>query len=289
MTGTRPLVEKQQQTNFFYPLPDGALISLHNEDYLSGLERFPSASIDVVVTSPPYNLGVRYKTYDDKIERDEYLNWIERVFITIKEKLKDDGSIFLNLGSSPTNPWGPFETIMRLKPHFVLQNTISWVKYIYIDAQGTLPPVIRGHYKPLQNSYRFLNDTHEYIFHLTKQGDVSLDRLAIGVPAKRYDARFVDADQPGCKGQVHCRGNTWYIPYETDWTQKQHPASFPVLLPEMCIKLHGAIGPKSVVLDPFMGIGNTSLACKKLGVSCIGFEMDSQYFNENIKQLLSRY
>ncbi len=89
------------------------------------------------------------------------------------------------------------------------------------------------------------------------------------------------------------RGDTWFIPYETIWSRKKqrpHPSSFPPKLPMMCIMLHGLEKTK-LVLDPFMGIGNTAVACMRLGVDYIGFEMDKSYAEcaeQQIKTELSK-
>ena len=84
------------------------------------------------------------------------------------------------------------------------------------------------------------------------------------------------------------RGNTWFIPYDTIQKRKDrpHPASFPVRLPEMCIKLHG-LRDGMVILDPFLGIGSTAVASYRLGVSFMGFEIDKQYIDETILRLSS--
>ena len=77
----------------------------------------------------------------------------------------------------------------------------------------------------------------------------------------------------GGNGGVRCRGNTWYFPYKTIRyrnKERPHPATFPIEIAEACIRLHGITTTKEmVVLDPFMGIGNTSLACNKIGVNCV--------------------
>ena len=97
-----------------------------------------------------------------------------------------------------------------------------------------------------------------YILHLTKRGDVELDRLAIGVA---YQDKS-NVERWGRKlgvprRDVRCRGNTWFVPYKTIKSrdkQRPHPASFPARIPEMCMRLHGL--PRiQTVLDPFMGIG----------------------------------
>ncbi len=264
------------------------LIELYNMDCVKGMKKYiPKNSIDVVVTSPPYNLGISYSTYKDNLSRSEYLDWLEEVIKIIKERLKDEGSFFLNIGSKPIDPWGPFEIVTRLKNHLKLQNVIHWVKSIAIknNSYGKEEMCIVGHYKPI-NSKRFLNDTHEYIFHFTKDNNVAINRLSIGVPYK--DKSNVSRWKNGSK-KVRCRGNCWYIPYETIESREKdrpHPASFPSKLAEMCIKLHG-YNKRTVVLDPFMGIGNTSFACQELNVKCYGFEIDREYFKTNM-ELLNR-
>lgn len=137
------------------------------------------------MTSPPYNLGIQYNSYNDDIPRNNYLEWIEKVAIKIKQKMKDNDSFFLNIGSFPANPSLPFEIASVLSSHLILQNTIHWIKSIYKENEsyGNKVSLNVGHYKPI-NTGRFLNDNHEYIFHFTKSGNVKLDRLSIGVPYK---------------------------------------------------------------------------------------------------------
>lgn len=264
-----------------YHTSSGACFKLYQEDCLEGMERHLSpGSVSVVVTSPPYNLGVAYGTYDDTIPRNEYLAWLETWASKIKYLLHPDGSLFLNLGSRPADPWVPIEVVQRIRPLFVLQNLIHWIKSIYIEhwSYGRRVEVNVGHYKPV-NSPRFLNDSHEYIFHLTLHGRVRLDRLAIGVPYK--DQSNITRWGKASSG-VRCRGNCWYIPYQTIMKRdrdRPHPASFPPLLAEMCIRLHG-LSRTGLVLDPFMGIGSTALACRDLDVDFVGFEIDPEYFQE---------
>ena len=270
---------------------DGRDYALYNMDCIEGMKRYLAPrSVDVVVTSPPYNLGTSYKSYDDKMERVDYVEWMGQWGQAVSEILADEGSIFLNIGGKPTDPWGPFEVLFRLREHFVLQNTIHWIKSIAIRKEdvgrypGVSGNVSVGHYKPI-NSARYINDCHEYIFHLTKNGRVALDRLAVGVEYqdKSNIARFGSAN----RSDSRCRGNTWFVPYKTIKSrdkQRPHPATFPVKIPQMCIQLHG-IEQTQCVLDPFMGIGHTASACAQLGVSCIGFELEQDYFSQSQRVL----
>lgn len=238
-------------------------ISFLQGDCLEILPQLPKQSIDCIVCSPPYNLGINYNTYKDTLSREDYLAWTSQWLIAIKEVLKDEGSLFLNIGSKPTSPWGPFEVALEAGKHFQLQNTIYWVKSISVEDRSY------GHYKPI-NSDRFINDCVELILHLTKTGEVELDRTAIGVPF--MDKSNLKRGTRGKNGDLRCRGNAWYIPYETTSISKEHPAAFPVKLAEMCFKLHG-IKPGMKTLDPFSGIGSSAVASKSLGAEHIGIEL----------------
>jgi site-specific DNA-methyltransferase (adenine-specific) len=269
---------------FHWHGPGDQVISLFQEDCLAGLRRrLPEAAVDVVVTSPPYNLGLRYGAYDDSRPREEYLAWLEEVALEIKRVLKDTGSFFLNVGGKPTDPWVPLDILARLRPHFRLQNVIHWIKAISVGRETGGEEFSLGHYKPI-GGQRFLNDCHEYIFHLTKTGRVPLDRLAIGVP---YRDKSNIGRWKAATRDKRCRGNTWFIPYETIRNRERerpHPATFPMKLPEMCLRLHG-LEKVSLVLDPFLGLGTTALACMKLGLSCVGFEIDHAYFQSAVDRL----
>jgi site-specific DNA-methyltransferase (adenine-specific) len=248
-------------------------------DCVKGMQRLiPDESVDLVVTSPPYNLGIKYTNYNDSRSRDEYLTWSIKWATQVKRVLKEGGSFFLNLGSSPSNPLVPHELIVELKRLFVLQNTIHWIKSISVESkEGSV--ISAGHFKPL-NSRRFVNDCHEYVFHLTKAGNTPIDRLAVGVPYsdKSNIARW--AHTKG--GDRRCRGNNWFIPYKTIHSrskQRPHPATFPVELAVNCIKLHGGL-PDTCMLDPFLGIGHSAVAAKICGIrEFIGFDVDREYIS----------
>ena len=224
-------------------------------------------SVDVVVTSPPYNLGIAYSAYQDRLREADYLDWMVQVAVALKRVLRPDGSFFLNLAGSSTQPWLPFELIVRLRPIFALQNHIAWVKSIALPGDSV------GHFKPVPGE-RFLHRNHEHIFHLTQQGDVRLDRLAVGVPFKDKS----NIARRGHAADRRCRGDTWFVPYETVQRKAEkfsHPGTFPLDLPRWCIRLHGKAG--AVVLDPFCGAGTTLVAAMQEGCTGIGIEVDAEY------------
>lgn len=237
-------------------------------DCLELLRELPERSIDVVVTSPPYNLGIAYRTYDDRRPRHEYLAWLTSVGEQLARVMAPSASFFLNVGGTGSDPWVTMDVANAFRQTFVLQNHIVWVKSVSIGDDTV------GHFKPI-SSRRYLNNNHEAVFHFTKAGDVAVDRLAVGVPYKDKSniARWQHA-----KADRRCAGNTWFVPYETVRSKAQkfdHPAGFPVGLPERCIRLHGL--DDATVLDPFLGAGTTLVAAQRMGCHGIGIELDDGY------------
>jgi site-specific DNA-methyltransferase (adenine-specific) len=263
---------------------------LRHEDCIEGMSRLADESVDVVVTSPPYNLGITYRKYSDRQDRQSYLRWCHEWAEQVRRILKPTGSFFLNIGAAPSNPMLPHEMVIELRDLFVLQNTIHWIKSIAIeDREGEVRSY--GHFKPI-SSKRFVNDCHEYVFHFTKTGRVELDRLAIGVP---YQDKSNIARWSHTRGSdLRCRGNTWFIPYQTIQSrakERPHPATFPVQLAELCIKLHGPAGAGRIqtMLDPFLGIGNSAVAAQRCSVKrFVGFEIDETYLAEARRRLALR-
>ncbi|OFV89574.1 MAG: hypothetical protein A3G76_14765 [Acidobacteria bacterium RIFCSPLOWO2_12_FULL_65_11] len=250
-------------------------------DCLDVFRQLPAQSIDIIVTSPPYNLGIQYARYRDTLSPADYLDWTGTWISAARRVLRPDGSLFLNVGSKPSDPWTAFNVAQAARPHLQLQNVVHWIKSIAIDrasagaAAGLVRDLAVGHYKPI-NSDRFLNDCHEFIFHFTPRGKTSLDRRALGVPYQ--DQSNVGRWRAGASG-VRCRGNTWFIPYETIQRRdrdRPHPATFPSQLPEQCLRLHG-LSRIQVAMDPFAGLGSTAVACARLGISFIGAEIDESY------------
>lgn len=283
---------------------------IHLQDCVEGMLALPAQSIDIVATSPPYNLGIEYGTYKDNKPRQEYLSWLDNVFKAVKHCLKDDGHFWLNVGYSNIDPWVGMDVAQVARNHFVLQNNFTWVKSITIDDVTT------GHFKPI-NSDRFANPTWEHLFHFTKNGNVNCDKLAIGVPymwdcnidnsgrlkgrlAKKYGFANIkdfnkNADEETKqkfeldlaerlknaepRPDKRCRGNSWFVPYDTIANREKHrgshPATFPVALIENCIKFSGL--KQGILVDPFMGSGTSAIAAIRQGLEYIGFDIDSDY------------
>ena len=257
-------------------------------DCLQVMPALPPASMDVIVTSPPYNLGIPYRSYADRLPRERYLHWTGDWVAAAARWLGSDGSMFLNVGAKPTDPWTAIDIALAARPHLHLQNTLHWIKSIAIDreaagaAAGLQRDLAVGHYKPI-NSRRFVNDCHEFVFHFSRSGRVELDRLALGVA---YQDQSNVTRWRAAGGGTRCRGNTWFMPYDTIQSRdkdRPHPATFPVQLPEYCLRLHGLRRVRQVA-DPFAGLGSTAVCCAQLGLDFVGIELDEGYLKEAIER-----
>jgi site-specific DNA-methyltransferase (adenine-specific) len=246
--------------------------------------------IDVIVTSPPYNINKEYSSYKDNKEREEYLNWLHTIAKLSYLVLKDNGSFFLNIGGTHLDPWLPFDVLYKFKDvGYKLQNPNHWIKSISIEKEdvgksnGMRYDFSVGHFKPI-NSERYLTNLQEYIFHLTKEGNVRVDKKAISVPYqdKTNIGRWKSATE-----DKRDRGNVWLIPYPTIKEKRPHPAAFPEKLPCLCIEMHG-VKKDMIVYDPFMGIGTTALACIRLGVNYLGTEIDAEYIKVAMEDIEKR-
>jgi site-specific DNA-methyltransferase (adenine-specific) len=317
-------------------------LKLIKQDCIKWMNAQDPRFIDCIVTSPPYNLNIKYGGYDDSAPRKVYLIWLSEVAKSIKRVLKDKGQLFLNMGYSNSDPFVAMDVAQVFRKHFVLQNQFTWVKHIAVNDTG------HGQYKPI-TSNRYTSATTESVFHFTKKGDVPVDRLAIGqrnkthpiwpelysegrhvavtrrkiakrmkfknykdVLSKATSAQKIEfnlkvkkllKEKPYDPEKKKCIGNAWFIPYTpTSKLSKQigvteghnfrknsranHPATYPEQLPIQCIKFSG-IKKGSVVYDPFVGTGTTLIAAKKLNMSAIGTDIDSEYIKFSKKRIIS--
>ena len=290
---------------------------IYNVDCIQGMDLLSESSIDICVTSPPYNMGTNYNKYHDKKNKDEYFDFMEKVFVKIKRILKPKGHFWLNMGYSNIDPWIGIDVGLLARKQFVLQNNFIWVKSIAVDNKTS------GHLKPIQ-SPKYASPTWEHLFHFTKEGDIDCDKVSIGVPymwdrvekVRPARIRIKIAKKLGYKNQKHfneeatqeqkefmekefarkmkedakdyskrCRGNCWFVPYETSGNNEQkgnfkkgnHPATFPTKLVEQCIKFSGI--KDGVLLDPFMGSGTSAIAAIKNNLQYVGFDIDQCYID----------
>ena len=226
-----------------------------NADCMEVLKKLPSNSIDLVVTSPPYNLknstgnGMKdgrggkwanaalidgYDTYDDCLPNDEYAKWQHEVLMELVRIIKDDGAIFYN------HKWRVQGGLIQDRRDIVydvpLRQIIIWKRKGGINFNA-------GYFLP----------TYEVIYLIAKK-DFKL--------------------------MPHCNryGDVWEIMQEQ---RNDHPAPFPVELIDRIISSTSA----KVILDPFMGSGTTAVVAAGLGRDFIGIEKSPKYCEAALERL----
>ena len=207
---------------------------LHHQDCIQWMNAQEEKSIPCIITSPPYNLDIKYGTYQDDLPREGYLKWLRDVAVAMKQVLTDDGHLFLNVGYSNIDPWVAIDVAQVFRQEFVLQNNFTWVKHIAVNDQGY------GQYKPI-SSDRFASATTESIFHFTKTGNVKCDRLAIGQRNKSEGYKYPELYSEGRHFATQRRKSARRLGFENWSTLKadgtdEQKKQFEIVLAEMVEK-----------------------------------------------------
>ncbi len=213
----------------------------------------PDNCVHLMVTSPPYNVG---KQYDEDLTLDEYRAFLRRVWAEVKRVLVPGGRACINVANLGRKPYIPLHAYIcedMIGLNFLMRGEIIWNK----GASGS-PSTAWGSWRSAKNPT--LRDVHEYILVFSKG---------------RYGR--------GRSGGTSTIGRDEFL----EWTKSVwsfgaeparkigHPAPFPVELPFRLIQLYTFAG--DVVLDPFMGSGQTAIAALRAGRRYVGYDTDQDY------------
>ncbi len=213
----------------------------------------PDNSVDLMITSPPYNVS---KEYDDDLSLDEYLELLQKVFLETYRVLVNGGRACVNVanvGRKPYIPLSDYLSRIMIDIGFNMRGEIIWNK-----ASSASPSTAWGSWKSASNP--ILRDIHEYILVFSK-GDYKKD--------KRNKENTISRDD-----FIEWTKSIWTMKAESA-KRIGHPAPFPEELPYRLIQLYSYKG--DIILDPFMGSGTTALASLKSGRNFIGYEVKEEY------------
>lgn len=238
------------------------------EDILPTLD---DDSIDLVITSPPYNVDLGnnkynkspYDLYNDNKDHDKYIEWLRDIFAKVHQKLKSGGRVCINIGDGKN---GAVQTHIDIC-HFMVRDllflpitTIIWRK----SQIGN-----RTSWGSWQSpSCPSFPTPFEYILIFAK-GDKKLRSEGITDIKSEHFKKWAFAE--------------WTFAPENKMQEYDHPAMFPVELPYRCIQMLSWVG--ATVLDPFSGAGSTAVACRKTGRRFIGIELSQKYIDTTWKRL----
>lgn len=232
---------------------------IFNEDMLTGLQRIPDQSIDLILTDPPYGLGKDYGNDSDKQASQEYLMWTEQWIDAVLPKLKPNGSLYIFL----TWRYSP-EIFVMLKQRMTMINEIIWDRRV---------PSMGG-------STRSFTSVHDTVglFVNSKNYYFDLDSVRIPYDAETKKARsrsiFVGAKwlELGCNPK-----DLWSVSrlHKENPERVEHPTQKPLEIIERMVRASCPDG--GIILDPFMGSGTTAIAAKRCGRHFVGFELNAEY------------
>ena len=218
------------------------------------MEELPDCSVHLMITSPPYNVG---KEYDEDLSLDEYLSFLRNVWREVYRVLVPGGRACVNIANLGRKPYIPLNGLIAKEMTelgFLMRGEIIWDK-----ASSASTSTAWGSWKSASNPT--LRDTHEYILVFSK-GSFRRDKID-GRKSTISREEFLEFTK-----------SVWEFPSESA-RKVGHPAPFPVELPYRLIQLYTF--SNEIVLDPFMGSGQTAIAALKADRHYIGYEISGEY------------
>jgi len=249
---TAPDIETKSVDTLFF---NANSIRIYNDDFLK-IKSIEENSVDLVVTSPPYNVDIQYENYKDDIAYDEYLKFTEKWLAKCYGLVKDDGRLCLNIPLDK-NKGGQQSVCADVT---TIAKRVGWKYHATIiwNEQNISRRTAWGSW--LSASAPFVIAPVEVIVVLYKK-----------TWQKRNGSRKSDISR---EEFLSWTNGVWNFSGESR-NRIGHPAPFPVELPKRCIKLFSFVG--DTVLDPFLGSGSTLIACVETGRAGIGVEINRNY------------
>jgi len=234
---------------------EGRLLKIINDDILR-TELIKPESIDLIVTSPPYNVEIEYNSSQDNCDYSSYLNWTEQWLTRCFRWLKSSGRMCLNIpldkNKGGQQSVGADITTIAKSIGYGYHSTIVWNE---------------GNISRRTAWGSWLSASAPYVI-----APVEIIVVIYKDQWKKSTAGTSDIQR---EEFIDWTNGVWTFNGQTKKGAGGHPAAFPVELPKRCIKLFSYVG--DTVLDPFLGSGSTLIATKQLGRCGIGIEIDEEY------------
>jgi DNA modification methylase len=242
--------------------------------------------IDLVVTSPPYNVGKDYSAYNDNQDWKDYFEMMEKIFSNIKDFINKARYLCINVGkeSGPINLMAEYHFIFKKLGYHFFRN-IYWLK-----PEGSGKPTYTFR-NPFPRMYSpSLRTEFIQIYSADELPKEFNNLITYKIGAMQDDARSTEKRKDEKIPNIllsKFSGNVWEMQPETHlWADKgiSHPAPFPTQLPFNCIRFFSFEGER--ILDPFCGSGTTIIACDQLNRKGLGIELDPNYVSVAIERFL---
>jgi len=218
------------------------------------MDDLPDASVHLIVTSPPYNVG---KDYDENLSLEEYRGFLGKIWREVYRVLVPGGRVCINVANLGRKPYIPLHAFIiedMIALGFLMRGEVIWNK-----ASSAGSSTAWGSW--LSPTNPALRDVHEYILIFSK-GTFRREKVE-GRKSTITKDEFLEFTK-----------SVWNFP-SVSARKTGHPAPFPVELPYRLIQLYTF--EEEVILDPFMGSGQTAIASIKANRHYIGYEIDEAY------------
>lgn len=212
-----------------------------------------STKAQLAFTSPPYNVGMDYRSYDDDVSKEQYWRLIDGVLGLVVEALDDGGALMWNVGVSPKVR--PFDHCVAIE-----RAGLTWLRQIVWRKSGVPIPIWQHTVSRSRARHYTPNYCHEVLF-LASKGHIQDGGTIDPDSAFQHDVWDVPTGGPGGNG---------------------HPAPFPSRLAVGVIRHLSSAD--EFVLDPFSGSGTTIIAAQQLGRRCYAMEIDPRYVQVAIER-----
>lgn len=229
-------------------------IKLINTDFLKS--KIEENSIDLIITSPPYNVGIKYENSDDTVSYEEYLKWTKKWLKKAYKLLKEDGRMCLNIP---------------------LDKNKGGIKSVYADITCIAKDIGYGYQSTIvwneQNISRrtawgsWLSASAPYV--------IAPVEMIVVLYKNQWKKKNKGISDISKEEFISWTNGMWTFSGESK-KRIGHPAPFPLELPNRCIKLFSYVG--DTILDPFAGSGTTLISAYKLGRKAVGTEISKEYF-----------
>lgn len=228
--------------------------TIYKTDFLT-TKCMPNSSIDLIITSPPYNVDIKYGSFDDKISYDTYLSFTKEWLRKCYRLLKDDGRFCLNipLDKNKGGQQSVYADMVGIakKIGFEYHSTVVW------NEQNISRRTAWG---------SWLSASAPYV--------IAPVEMIVILYKKQWKKKGKGISDTTRDEFMEWTNGVWTFSGESR-TKIKHPAPFPVQLPRRCMKLFSYVG--DTILDPFLGSGSTLIACMQTGRKGIGIDIDERY------------
>lgn len=257
--------------------------TIHHRDCVSGMQQLSPGCVDLAFADPPFNIGYDYDVYDDKQERDAYLQWSREWIAAVYRALKDDGTFWLAIGDE-------YAAELKLLSQEVGFHCRSWVVWYYTFGVNCSRKFTRSH----AHIFHFVKDREKFTFRSEElENRIPSARQLVYADSRANPRGRLPDDTWILRPQDLAQSftaeeDTWYFP-RVAGTFKERAGFHGCQMPEQLLGriIRTCSHPGELVLDPFSGSATTLAVAKKLDRRFVGYDLSQDYVKLGLERLAS--